>query len=51
MPMRPRTANGKSHLKNTLGFDFTGRMKSIVVDMVDRLPELAHIDLDLVALN
>lgn len=26
------------------GFNFTGRMRDVVQDMIDRLPELAHID-------
>ena len=46
--MRPRTANGKSQ-KKPAGFDFTAHMKAIVHDMVERLPELSHIDLSRVA--
>ncbi|MCA9216727.1 MAG: hypothetical protein KDB27_26845, partial [Planctomycetales bacterium] len=45
--MRPDKANGKSQLGR--GFDFTAHMRTIVTDMVSRLPELAHINLDSVA--
>ena len=45
--MRRQKANGKSQLP--VGFDFTSHMKAIVTDMVARLPELSHIDLDRVA--
>ena len=46
--MRPRTANGNSR-KKPAGFDFTAHVKNVVTDMVDRLPELSHIDLERVA--
>jgi hypothetical protein len=45
--MRLKKCNGRP--ANTAGFDFTTRMKFIVEDMVNRLPELSHIDLSRVA--
>jgi hypothetical protein len=33
------------------GFDFTESMRRVVQSMIDRLPELSHIDLDRVALS
>jgi predicted metallopeptidase len=31
---------------NRTGFDFTSAMRRLIGDMIDRLPELSHIDLD-----
>lgn len=33
------------------GFDFTGRIRALSTDMVRRLPDLAHIDMDRVAVG
>ncbi len=37
--------------RRSKGFDFTAAMRAVCADMVARLPELAHIDLDRVAVG
>ena len=35
----------------TVGFDFTAQMRRVIADMIARLPELAHIELDRVGVG
>jgi len=44
-------SNGKRSNGNSEGFDFTAHMRVVCADMVDQLEELAHIDLDRVAIG
>ena len=38
-------------MQHSQSFDFTAQMRAVCQDMVARLPELAHIDLDQVAIS
>ena len=49
---RSRRAPASGRLRaGEAGFDFTSRMRRLIADMVTRLPELRHIDLDRVAIS
>ena len=50
MRRRP-TANPEAEGMDAIGFNFTRRMRLLIEDIVQRLPELSHIDLSRVAIS
>ncbi|MBN2296859.1 MAG: hypothetical protein JXM70_30820, partial [Pirellulales bacterium] len=48
---RQHSSHGEAGPHRRVGFDFTAHMRRLCDDIVARLPQLAHIDLDLVAIS
>ncbi len=46
-----RTRNRRCDSSHARGFDFTGRMRALCDDVVQRLPELAHVRMEQVAVT